>query len=123
MNQATREQNIEQLEVTMDEAKKLIAKKVVFERLLKNKDFQEIFDEGYFKEEPSRLVCLRADSSMTPEDIARIDNNIIGIGECRSYLRSLIQIGALMENQLKEQAEALNELHGMTDEDYNELEG
>ena len=78
---------LKQVEMSMDFAKGLIAKKESFDRLIQNKDFQSLIENDYFLVEASRLVGSRADPSMQDETqqkqlLGRMD----GIGYLRQYL-------------------------------------
>jgi hypothetical protein len=102
---------IESVEISIQHAKDTVDKMTSLLKLSKNKDFKKIIDEGYFEKEASRLVLLKADSSLqSVEDQKQIDNSIIAIGYFRQYLGTVIQLGRMAEKSLKEDEDVLQEL-------------
>lgn len=102
---------IEQIELNIEDAKQIVARKQSVENLLKNTHFKRVITEGYFKDEASRLVLLKADMNyQTPESQAQIDKSIIGIGYLRQYLSSLVQLGNMAENAIASDEATLEEL-------------
>ena len=103
---------IEQIELNIEDAKQIVSRKRAVESLLKNASFKKVITEGYFKEEASRLVLLKADMNyQTEESQKQIDNSIIAIGYLRQYLSSLIQLGTMAENSIASDEATLEELH------------
>ena len=80
------EQQLEQVEISLDNAKRLVAFGDAIERLEQNKDFQTVILEGYFKEEAARIVGLKADPHMMmPEQQEICDQIITSIGGLRQF--------------------------------------
>jgi hypothetical protein len=78
---------ISQIEVSMEEARKIIDRGEMMERLIKIPDFDKLIHEHYFKEEASRLVLLRAHPGYQDEESQRdINNSIDAIGHFRQFL-------------------------------------
>ena len=63
----TSEEQIEQVELTIKQAKEAKALMDSVLKLQKNKDFKAVINEGYFEKQASRLVLLKADPSMQDE--------------------------------------------------------
>jgi len=104
-------EQLEQVEISIEQAKAAVAFKEVLTRLTDNKDFKEIIIEGYFKEEASRLVLLKADPAMQGESEAnQISKSIDAIGYLRLYLHTIMQRGIAMENSLKADENTREEL-------------
>jgi|TARA_R110000796_G_scaffold251496_1_gene383036 hypothetical protein len=102
---------IEQIDVSIDVARKDVEKMNGLLRLIKNKDFQSLIDDGYFVNESSRLVILRADPSMQDEVSQRtINDGMTAIGHFRQYLNTVMQIGRMSEQGIKEDEETRQEL-------------
>lgn len=100
-----------QIEVTMEQAKQCIAMADSLERLHKNRDFKKIFTECYFKDEPARLVGLKADPNMLSDDNQKaILKDIDGIGCLQQFFRAIYQRGAWAERALQEGENELAEL-------------
>lgn len=104
-------EQIEQVEVSIEHAKQAIELRDALDRLGKNEDFKKIMTEGYFKDEASRLVLLKADPEAQTEDTQRyLDNSITAIGYVRLYFSTIMQLGIQMERSLKADEETLQEL-------------
>ena len=102
---------IEQIDISIDVARKDVSKMDGLLRLIKNKDFETLIDDGYFVNEASRLVILRADPSMQDASIQKtIDDGITAIGHFRQYLNTVMQIGRMAEQGIKEDEETRQEL-------------
>lgn len=118
-----RQEQIESIEITLDQAKKTVERKKAMDRLIENKDWKALMDQDYFKEEASRLVLLKADENMQdPEQQSAIEKAIIGIGALHAYLRTVQQLGRIAERSIaadehtREELLA-EELEGEVDED------
>ena len=85
--------------------------KPLFFNLSKNRDFNDVIDKGYFEEEASRLVLLKADPNLQkPEDQASIIRSIDAIGHFRQYLSTVVSMGRMMEKSLMDDMETRQEL-------------
>jgi len=99
----TIEQQIEQLEISMDSAKKIISDMDSLLRLSSNKDFIQIIDEGYFVKEASRLVLSKAMPDMSDDAKQKeIDNAIVAIGYLRKHFSGIVAMGRMAEKSLKD---------------------
>tara|TARA_B110000238_G_scaffold187935_1_gene218486 strand:- start:644 stop:976 length:333 start_codon:yes stop_codon:yes gene_type:complete len=102
---------IEQIEVSIEAARKDVAKMDGLLRLIKNKDFQAIVDTGYFVDEASRLVVIRAEPSMQDDSVQKtINDGITAVGHFRQYLNTVMQLGRMAEQGIKEDEETRQEL-------------
>lgn len=107
----TNEEQIENIEISIEQAKKAIDSMNSLLKLTKNKDFKKVINEGYFEKEASRLVLLKADPSMqSPEDQRLIENSIIAIGFLRQYFSAVIQMGRMAERTLASDESTREEL-------------
>ena len=105
------ENQIEQIEVGMLQAKDAVNRMHAFQKLLTNENFKSIVEEGYFKEEASRLVLLKSDPQMSSDENQKaIDNAIIGIGQLRQYFQTTMQLGRMAEKALIDDEQAHEEL-------------
>jgi hypothetical protein len=108
---------VEQLEISIEEAKSQIEDVRLLEQLYENGAFQKIVVDGFFKEEAIRLVHLRGDPNMqSPERQASILNDIDGIGVLKSYFSKVYQMGMLATTALDEDRISLDELREEGDE-------
>ena len=79
-------QQIEQIELSIENAKKRIDDAAALDRLYKSPDFKQIFLDGYFRDEASRTVLLKADPNMQGKREQKDCNNVIlAIGMLRQY--------------------------------------
>jgi len=95
------EQQMKKVEITIDQAKKAIDHKSAILRLSQNRDFNMIVNEGYFKQEPRRLVLMLADP-MQQEEVAQeaILREMGGISYFHEYLRFLTMAGTQAEGAM-----------------------
>lgn len=105
-------QELEQIEVSIDQAKASIELWQSFEKLKRNPDFIKVFTKGYFEEEALRLVKLKADYSMT-DDLKTfhkrqklIDNAITSVGVLHQYTEDVKRKGQIAEANLEDLEEA-----------------
>jgi len=104
---------VETINIQIEQAKRHVNKMNCVFNLSKNKDFIDVIEKGYFEEEASRLVLLKADPSLQkPEDQASIIRSIDAIGNFRQYLGSVISIGRMMEKSLEEDTETYHQMLG-----------
>lgn len=108
---STTEQQLEQVEISIEQAKEAIAKRDALVRLTANPDFKKIVLEGYFEKEASRLVLLKADPEMQGDtEQKQINNSINAIGYVRLYFHTIMQIGAQMDRTMAEDEKTREEL-------------
>ena len=95
------EQQIEQLEITIDQAKANIDMADALQRLYDNKDFKIVITNGYFTDEASRLVLAKAMPELSGDDAQKdIENCIIAIGHFRQHLNSIFVKGNMAQKAL-----------------------
>ncbi len=102
MNQEVKnEKDLEQIEISLRHAKKQVSKRDALASLSANAAFKEIVQEGYFVEEASRLVLLKADPSMQDaESQLQLDKSIMGIGFFRLHLHTIMRMGDMAEKAI-----------------------
>lgn len=116
-----KQQQVQQVNLTIEQAKNNIERKKTLYRLLDNKDFKEIIDVGYFRDEAARLVQARADANMQgKEETRHVDRLIDGVGALRQYLAQIERWGLSAEGAL---AEHEQERAKMLQEQMEETEG
>lgn len=108
---SNKEAMIEEVELSISQAKELVEKKDAVLRLTENKDFIKVITEGYFEKEASRLVLLKADDSMQGDtEQLNITKSIDAIGYLRKYLGTIIQFGRMAERDILSAEETRQEL-------------
>lgn len=118
--------DIEQVELTIAEAKKVVDRGRMAEKLSRNPDFKKLVMDGYFVDEAARLVHLSSDPTL-PENIRNVVlRDMNGPGAFKRYLSALVQMGKNAAREIEEHQETLDELReeelydGEDDLDENE---
>jgi len=95
------EAQIEQIELDIQEAKKLINAKEHLLRLESYPAFNELIVEGYFKKEASRLVMMKANPATQDDETQHAINKAIdSIGGLQQYFNKVINLGSMAESSL-----------------------
>jgi len=103
------DEQLQNIEVSIEEAKNTISLKASLTKLSSNKDFKKVIEEGYFKEEAARLVMAKS-AGLAPDQQTNIDNMIYGIGALYNYLNTVHTRGAQMEDALRDDEQAREEI-------------
>lgn len=99
------------VEVSLEEAKKLVAKKDALVKLCRNQEFVSIILEGYFEKEAARLVMAKAEPALQTEEFQKqIDADILSIGRLDQYFRAITIQGNMAEKSVLDNEEYLEEL-------------
>ena len=102
---------ITELELSLDYAKKLVARGEALQRVHANRDFKEIVLEGYFKEEAIRLVMLKGDPSMQDQTSQlSIIKQIDAISAFVQYMRVVEHTANMASKALADGQETMAEL-------------
>lgn len=97
-----------ELETTIEELREIVARKHAAIKLESNREYKKLILDGLFKEEAARLVSLSAEPSMIRE-AELIMESIRAISHFQQYMRAIIQMGTVAENNLAEHMEMLEE--------------
>jgi hypothetical protein len=88
------EQQLQQVELTIEQAKQYISNADALNRLHENPDFQQIVLYEYFEAESKRAVLLKSDPEMQGDDGQKqVDNVILGIGGLYAFFNKIYQYG------------------------------
>lgn len=105
------EQDIAEIDITMDQCKENIELMECLDRLRKNKDWTKLIEKGYLEKEAARLVLAKAEPSLQAEEHQNsLDKMINGVGYFRQYLNKIYQIGYQSQRALPEHENTRNEL-------------
>ena len=105
------EQQIQSIEMSMEQAKKSIAARDSFVKLLKNRDFDKLIVKGYFEDEASKMVLTKALPDMQDaESQEAIMKSIDAIGHLRQHFIAIKQLGDTAERTLKNDEATKEEL-------------
>lgn len=104
------EEDIHEVEISIENAKKLVARKKLVLALENNKAFQELVLKGYFEQEAVRLTHLMSDPSLAPEHQPKVYQDLMSIGGFKRYLHTIVMMGTMAENQIAADEETLDAL-------------
>ena len=106
------EQDIQTIEISIDKAKRDIEIGDALVRLIKNKDFDLIISENYFKGEAERVVGAKADAAMIMNEVGMVmlENQITSIGGLRQYFLKIQQEASNAKMAMSDYREAQTEL-------------
>ncbi len=88
--------DLEEVEIQIDVAKKIRALRDSCVKLMDNKNFKDVVEEAYFKEEAARLVMAKS-APLDEATMKRVDNMIVGIGAFQGFLNECIRRGRDMD--------------------------
>lgn len=114
------DETIEQIQQSIKDSQKVVALGEAVERLIRNKDFQEVIDIGYFTNEARRLTLLSADPEINEQTRAAVMRSIQAIGELHTYIQ-VIRLKA--ENAAKDVEFAKGELNRAQDDSEVDTDG
>lgn len=104
-------QPIEQIQLSLEQAKETIQKAKDLEVLRKSPEFKRIFLDGYFNKEALRLVFLKSDFQAQRADIAEaINKDLYAIGALRAYLVDIDRQAQLAQKAIEDDEAELEEL-------------
>jgi hypothetical protein len=102
--------DIEQIELSISEARKMVEKGRMAEELSTNRLFKKLVLDGYFMEEAARLVHLSSDPNL-PENIRTVVmRDINGPGAFKRYLSTLVQMGRMAAQEIRDAEQTLDEI-------------
>ena len=103
------EEQLQELEDNMNDAKHFIDIKDSTIKLFKNREFKKVVLDYYFKEEAARLVMAKA-SSLNEEQQKMIDNMIYGIGALSNFFDSVLTRGTQAEQAYRDDEDAITQI-------------
>ena len=109
MNQT--EQDIKQVEMSIQEAETNVKNRDHVIALSKNPDFRELIMKGYFEQEAVRLVHMKGAQGMqSPEQQTLVSNAMLAVSNFKQYLDNMVQMGNVSEKALKDHEQTREEL-------------
>jgi len=112
---------IEQVEITMDQAKQVVDLMKSLHTLSKNKHFKKIIDTGYFQDEAIRLVHRRANPEMQTEEIQKqVLRQMDSIGTLKAYFDQIYTLGRTAERALDDAMKCRDEMLEDLDGQWND---
>ena len=106
-----KDSQLEEIELSIEEAKKSIERMDALNRLRTNRDFKMLIEDGYLQEEASRVVLAKAEPGLQgAEQQLMLDNMIIAIGYYRQYLNKVYQFGNTAQRAMSEHENTRDEI-------------
>lgn len=107
----------QQIQITLDEAKKKVKLGEALERLERNKDFKLIFEEEFFKQESLRQVSLLScPNHQEPHKQAAIIADMRASATVQAFFRLLVRNAAMAEQSVLDNEDQLAQLRAEGDE-------
>jgi hypothetical protein len=101
----------EEIQVSIDEAKEAVELRDHMQRLMKNADFKAVVLEAYFKDEPARLVELKAAHAMQAEEYQRaIVKDMDAIGGFQQFINRVFHFGREADEMISQGEATLGEM-------------
>lgn len=115
------EAEMKEIQVSIEEAKKMVERADTLERLKKNPDFIKLIEEDYLREEAIRLTHLldHPDQVMQASQ-QHIMNDLKGIAALRRYFSTVIQMGNKADDEIIAHE---NELEMLRSGEYEDIDG
>jgi hypothetical protein len=87
-------EDLEKIEVSIEDAKKAIARKDALNRLENNPDFKELITNGFLKDHAIRQVMMKAHPGYQSDEVQKnFDQQIIAVGQLKQYLVAVFAMG------------------------------
>lgn len=114
MNQA--DEQIQEFELTIADAKAQVGLAEALERLHKNPDFRQVIVDGYFRDEAARMVSLLGEpNAQEPAMQTAINNSLRSISELRQHFTKIFHFGELAHRAIEESQQAITEIENDLD--------
>jgi hypothetical protein len=102
---------IEEIDLSIKDAKKIVERGNALERLRSNKDFKLVVSDGYFEKEAVRLVHLKSDPNMQSDERQKaILSQLDAIGALNQYFNTVFQLANMAEKAIASGEEAREEI-------------
>lgn len=101
---------INQIEISIDEAKKIVARANDVRALSENPIFKRLVMDGYFVQEASRLAHLSSDPTISEQIRGFVTRDLAGPGAFKRYLQTIINMGNAAASEIRQGEEAIDEI-------------
>lgn len=107
------EVTIEDIQIQLEDARELILEADALQRLFDNPDFKLVIKEGYFKDEPARLVEMKATPAMSNEATqVAIMKQLDGIGALQQYFNARFMTADMARDAIRDGELQIDEMNG-----------
>ena len=105
------EPSVKEIELTIEQARANVEAGDQLDRLMKNADFEALVTKGYFIDEATRLVQLKAHPAMKGDmEQKMIIKDIDGIGCLQQYFNAIFALRIQSQKAIEEGEAALAEI-------------
>ena len=105
------DRQLEEINLTIEEAKKAIDLMKAYHRLADNPDFKLLIGQAYFIDEAAEVVAKKVRLEYSDEaNQSFLDKIIYGIGSLRLYFNKVHNMGVKAENALEDHYETRNQI-------------
>ena len=104
------EQEIEQIELSIEEAQKAVRRGELAKKLYDIPEFNELIVEGYLKNEVLRLAFLASDPNLPENYRDCVNRDIHGPAALKRYLSTLVQMADIAAREIEDHEENLEEI-------------
>lgn len=101
---------IEEIEISIEEAKKYIARAEDVRILSEHPSFKRLVMDGYFLHEASRLAHLSSDPAIDEKIRGYVMRDLAGPGSLKRYFQAIINMGNGAANEIRESEATLDEI-------------
>lgn len=109
------ESEVEEIKITIVEAKEKVAQRDALLKLSRNKAFKDMILQGYLKDEAVRLAAISGRVEMR-EYREEIMDALKGISHFQQWMDGILNQGDMAEGSILEHERALNDLYEEGDE-------
>lgn len=102
---------IKEIELSIEQAREFKRTAEALDRLSKNKDFQHVIQQVYFKDEATRLVEVMAAPQLQEEKYqVAIRRSMEGIGQLQQFFNKVMHQGEMAKESIEEGQRELDEI-------------
>jgi hypothetical protein len=115
MAQSLHDQQIEETELSIEDAKAIVSRGEKALKLADDPIFKELILEGYFKDETLRLAGMSSDPNISEELRKCVVRDLHGTAALKRYLQTMVQMSLIASNSIADYEETLEELREEAD--------
>lgn len=106
------QQEVRNIDIEIEQAKKCISLRDALVRLEKNRDFKKVVSEGFLKDFALNTIAVRGRPEFRNSEVLMESNTrkLDAMGELHEYFRNVMSNGAMMESTLAEAQDLRNEV-------------
>ena len=104
------EQEIHQIELSIEQAEEIVKKGDMARRLSNNSDFHTLITEGFIRDEASRLTLLLNDPSLNEEQREFVLKDLYGIGALQRYMQNTVHFAEMAARDINYHRQTLEEV-------------